>query len=613
MTAGLAAWRLLATLMLALLLGGGLAGCALLDPKPTADAPDAPRPPPLHLEVQAPAPLKALLEQHLDLARLAQVGDDESLDDAEWARLVAAAPAQARELLQTEGYFEPQVRVERSAGRPVRVRVTVEPGPRVRVGSLRLQTEGPFDKRLAAEDKDAVALRHALEDAGPLAAGAPFRNADWRDTKLRVLTRLRGAGYAAATLADSSAAIDTNARSAALFIAVDSGPLFLAGPLRIDGLQAHDEATVRHLAGFGPGAPLTETRLLDYQDRLQKSGLFEAVSVTFDPEVESATATTVAVRLRELPLQQATAGIGYSANTGPRTSLEHTHRRLFGRAVTAHNKVEWGRDAQSWSGDFTTHPGEGFYRNLLGVQVERIKGDTDTVLSQRLRLGRTTDTPQLERLYFGELLRSRQSLEDGTIIDARAYSGNAHFVLRRLDSVLLPTRGYSLSLQLGAGHAQSDAGASGPFARVYGRLTGYRPIGANWYGTARVEVGEVIKRESVRVPDQLGFRAGGDESVRGYGWRELAPRRDGRIFSGNVLLTGSVELARPISEKLPAVWGAVFVDAGRAADEWKGFKPAFGYGVGVRWRSPIGPLKIDLAWGEEVRKARLHLTVGVTF
>ncbi|NRF68069.1 BamA/TamA family outer membrane protein [Aquincola sp. S2] len=602
-----AAWRLPATLILVLL----TSGCALLDPK-LKDDPAKP-PPPLHLEVQAPAPLKALLEQHLDLARLAQVGDDESLDDTEWARLVAAAPAQARELLQTEGYFEPQIKVERSTGRPVRVRVLVQPGPRVRVASVRLQTEGELERRIVAGDRDAIALRRTLEDAGPLAVGVPFRNADWRDTKLRLATRLRGAGYAAATVADSGADVDVAARSAAVQVTLDSGPLFLAGPVQIEGLAKHDEATVRHLAGFGPGAPLTETRLLDYQDRLQKSGLFEGVSVTFDPDAATALATPVLVRLRELPLQQATAGVGFSANTGPRTSLEHTHRRLFGWAVSAHNKLEWGRDAQSWNGDFYTHPGQGFYRNLLGVQIERVRGDDDDVLSQRLRLGRTTDTPRLERLYFGELLRSRQSLNDGTIIDARATSANAHYVLRRLDSVLLPTRGYSLSLQLGAGQAQSDAGTSGPFARVYSRFTAYWPLGADWYASGRVEAGEVIKRDAVRVPDQLGFRAGGDDSVRGYGHRELAPRRDGKIFSGNVLLTSSVELARPISQKLPAVWGAVFVDAGRAADQWKGFKPALGYGVGVRWRSPIGPLKVDLAWGEEVRKARLHLTVGITF
>lgn len=602
-------WRLLPALA-ALLLA---AGCAALRPEPPKEPPVPAGPAPLRLEVVAPAPLKALLERHLDLARLAQLRGDDVPDETEWARLVAAAPAQVRELLQTEGYFEPAVRIEREPGPPALVRVRVQPGPRITVLELQLQAGGELEQRRAGGDAVARALAAQLGAAGPLKPGSAFRNEDWRDTKQRLMTRLRASGYAAATIRDSRADIDVPARSAQLQVALDSGPLFLAGPLRIEGLNHHDEDTVRHLAGFGPGTPLTETLLLDYQDRLQKSGLFDAVSVTFEPDPAAAAAAPVNVRLHEQALQQAIAGVGYSANTGPRASLEHTHRRLLGWPVTSHNKLEWGRDAQSWSGDFYTHPREGFYRNLLGVQIERVKGDTDVVLSQRLRLGRTTDTPRFERLYFGEMLRSRQSLNTGEAVDASAYSGNVHVVLRALDSVLLPTRGYSLSLQLGAGQARSNAGQSGPFARLYGRLTGYWPLSAQWYGSARLEAAQIVKREAVLVPDALGFRAGGDDSVRGYAYRSLAPLREGSIISGDVLLTGSAELARPVSAALPSVWGAVFVDAGRAAARWKDYSPAYGYGVGVRWRSPIGPVKADLAWGQEIRKLRLHLSVGVTF
>src|SRR6185436_5579263 len=138
----------------------------------------------------------------------------------------------------------------------------------------------------------------------------------------------------------------------------------------------------------------------------------------------------------------------------------------------------------------------------------------------------------------------------------------------------------------------------------------YWPLGAQWYGTARVEAAQIVKHEAVLVPDALGFRAGGDESVRGYAYRSLAPLRNGSIISGNVLLTGSAEVARPISASLPAVWGALFVDAGRAATKWGDYTPAYGYGVGVRWRSPIGPVKADLAWGQETRRLRLHFSVG---
>jgi translocation and assembly module TamA len=85
------------------------------------------------------------------------------------------------------------------------------------------------------------------------------------------------------------------------------------------------------------------------------------------------------------------------------------------------------------------------------------------------------------------------------------------------------------------------------------------------------------------------------------------------LGSGSVLMTGSLEVARPFLTSMPSLWGAAFVDIGRAANDLGSLKPALGYGVGVRWRSPVGPLRVDLAWGQEVRKLRLHFSVGIAF
>ena len=616
-----AARALRASWVTPLLIGAALlTGCASWLPGSQApvDAPATPATPAgpsLRLDVQAPPVLKALLEQHLDLARLQRLGSDEAPDNIELARLLAAAPAQARDLLQTEGYFDPQVSVQRETANPgelPRAQLQVVPGPRSSVSELALTLEGSLRERLDANEAGAQALLRNLREPPVLTPGKAFRNAEWADTKFRLLTRLRAAGYAAAQIQRSSADIDTAAAQARLSVVLDSGPRFVAGELTVLGLQHHDRQTVLNLAGFGPGAPLTETLLLDYQDRLQKSGLFDGVAISFDPDPAQAEAAGVSVKLSERPLQQAQVGVGVSANTGPRASVEHTHRRPFGAALVLHNKAEWGRDLQSFAGDISTHPGEGFYRNLAGVLIERVRSATDVVQSQRLRLGRTTDTPQFERLYFLEALNSRRS--DATGVDsAQALSANAHLVIRKLDSVLLPTRGYSLSLQGGLGEAKSGSHRPGPFVRAYARLTGYLPLGGDWFGQARLEAGQIIKRNDVEVPDALGFRAGGDDSVRGYAYRTLAPTSAGATVSGDVLLTASLEVAHPLVASLPAVQGALFVDAGRAAAAWGDSHAAVGSGAGLRWRSPIGPLRADLAWGQETRKLRLHFSVGIVF
>jgi translocation and assembly module TamA len=203
---------------------------------------------------------------------------------------------------------------------------------------------------------------------------------------------------------------------------------------------------------------------------------------------------------------------------------------------------------------------------------------------------------------------------------ADAVTANYHWVRRDLDNVLLPTRGNTLSIQTALGYGRGtqtvlgDTTAErGPFTRLYGRYTWYRPFGRDWYATVRVEGGEVFTKQVIGVPDTLLFRAGGDDSVRGYGYRTLGPSVSGVITSGRTLFTGSIEVARPISPKYPAFWWAAFVDAGNAADRWTELHPVVGYGVGLRWRSPVGPLRVDLAYGQEVRQFRVHFSVGIAF
>lgn len=623
-----------------LLLAVQFAGCATVaNGLPGAEPPASAAPaearsagavqaPGFQLDVQAPAPLRALLLRHLDIARLQQLPAGERLGPGEFNRLVAGAPAQARTLLQTEGFFDAQVQVQREAAAPPAiplVRLVVEPGAPTRVAALQWQAQGAVQGLLAADDSEASRWRATLQAPGNgvLGPGEVFRNADWTGTKQQLLTRLRSAGFAAARLVDSSADVDADARTASLSVTLDSGPRFLAGPVRVSGLKVHDEATVRALAGFNTGEALTEERLTAFQDRLQKTRLFQSASVTVEPDPAQADAAPVRVRVQESLLQQATLGVGISANTGPRVTLEHIHRRVFGWPVVADNKLEWGRDAQSWSGDFSSHPGPGFWRQIAGVQVERARSDADVVLTQRLRVGRAQDTPRMERLFFLELVRSRQADLPGTegairsggaASIANALSANTHWVWRDLDNVLLPTRGLSMALQTGIGQANQQGGPNGPFARLYGRLTGYLPLGDRWYGTARIELGHLAHGNGVKVPDALGFRAGGDDSVRGYAWRSLAPvDAQGGTVSGERLLTASAEVARPILAAMPSLWGALFIDAGRAVSDWRAYSPAWGYGAGLRWRSPIGPLRMDLAWADELKKLRLHFSVGIAF
>ena len=142
-------------------------------------------------------------------------------------------------------------------------------------------------------------------------------------------------------------------------------------------------------------------------------------------------------------------------------------------------------------------------------------------------------------------------------------------------------------------------------------MTGYRPLGGLWNLQWRLEAGEVFAKSDVTIPDTLLFRAGGQDSVRGYGYRTLGPEVNGVVTSGRMLFTSSVEFARPFSSQIPALWGAVFIDAGNASNSWNDMRPAIGVGPGIRWRSPVGALRVDLAYGVDDRKWRLEVSLGI--
>jgi translocation and assembly module TamA len=571
----------------------------------------------LEVEVLAPLALRTVLQRHLDLVRLAALTRGETVSDSELDRLIEVAPAQVRGLAQTEGYFDPEVRVSRQAAReqggPARILVEVRPGERAVVEAVAIEMRDlPAGADTGADAPRAAQALDLLRSTWALKPGAVFRNEAWSDAKAAALARLRGAGFLAAAWSATAADVDAQRARVRLVLVAEPGPLFRSGRIEVEGLRLHDRATVEHLADFVAGIPLTETLLLDFQDRLQKSGLFERASVAADVDPALAGAAPVRVRVDESTRQQVVLGLGVSANTGPRATFEHLDRRLFSAALSARNRVEFGQARQAWDGDLSTHAGPGLYRWIAGGTVERLESSNDVVLTQRLRAGRAQDAARIERLYFVEADRSTRSTtlarEVGT-----AYSLNHHWSWRSVDNPVLPMQGLTVALQLGAGTARAGGGASGGFTRLWGRVTGYHPLGDNWYAQARFELGSIFTRQGLDLPDSLRFRAGGDDSVRGYGYRSLGPLASGVVGGGDAVFTSSLELARPISPQWPQFWGAVFVDAGQAANSLADIRPALGSGVGLRWRSPVGPLRLDLAYGEEVRRARLHFSVGIVF
>ena len=160
--------------------------------------------------------------------------------------------------------------------------------------------------------------------------------------------------------------------------------------------------------------------------------------------------------------------------------------------------------------------------------------------SASLRLGRNQDRDDFARQYFVAVQSATvESAAPKTL--AQAVSLNYNWVTRHIDSIALPTRGTVLAIETAAGYTYKTLAETGPFARGVATMTGYHPLGGDWNLQWRLQAGEVFARSATGVPDTLLFRAGGQDSVRGYGYRELGPLVNGAVTSGRMLFTSSVD------------------------------------------------------------------------
>lgn len=554
------------------------------------------------VKFEGPTALCALAEQHSDLARF-QSQDDVSAN--ELSRLIAEAPAQLSKLFATEGYFNSLVRVVRVDGPTPQLRVSIESGPQTHIEAVQLTPAGAITQ-VVDETNGSRAERVAQLWALP--KGAAFKQERWSSAKNTLLTSLWVDRYPAARIVNSQATIDADVNLARLKLDYDSGPLFLYGETQVSGLSKLSRSVVDNLSGLRPGQPYVQKQMLDFQDRLLGSGLFDSATVQIEPDPALAEAVPVQVRLRERAMQTLTLGLGYSTLSGPRATIEHSLLRVFDFDWQVKTTAKLGRDDRSFATEFLSYPLPNFYRNILAASLSRIDAGGMQIQQAQLRAGRRYDADRITRLYYVAAIRDQTNTL--APLSGNAFFYNYEWRYLSVDSPLFPTRGYALTAQGGAGVRFGEINSGQPFVRATGRFNVYQPLGGLWLSQLRVELGQVLANKPEGIPQTLLFRAGGIESVRGYGRQSLGVSGPGYAAGGRFLMTGSAEISR---EVFPTWYGALFVDAGDASRQLRDWSAKFGYGVGVRWRSPVGPLKADISYGQGVKKFRLDVSVGVTF
>lgn len=570
--------------------------------------------------VNGPAALRDFLLLHLDLMRFQSLPD---LDLTELRRLVAGVPANASALLATQGYMAPEVKAQLQAFDtqdpvPQRWHVTVQltPGPRTRIDAVTWSWAGDIALR-----GDAQSQRETIEREWSLPVGLPFTQDAWDQAKAAALRTLVARRFPLGRLADSRAELDPQTHSARLSLSLDSGSRFTLGDVQVSGTDRYSADMVRRLirqAGLHEGDEYDQAKVLEAQRVVAASGYFESVFIYVEPG-EDADRAQVLVKLREAPLQKLVLGVGASTDNGPRLSVEHTHHRAPGLGWRAQSALTLTRDDRQAQTSLTSPVDDRGWQWVGSAQLGYQTDGAQVTRSDTLRWGQSHEVGEFSRHYYVQHNRSRT--DGGRLAPAQqsALSANFGWTLRRLDSLVFPQSGYSLGLELGLGYTL-DAERS-PYARGRVRGLAYVPLEGHLPGLGgrlalRADVGAVVARARTPVPSNEMFLTGGDTSVRGYGLRSIGvPVSGGDVAAGRYLWTASAEWQRPL------VFGGqrsdwehtLFVDAGAVANTVGGLHAQVGVGTGARYRSPVGPLQLDLAYGQATRRWRLHLSLGFKF
>jgi translocation and assembly module TamA len=525
--------------------------------------------------------------------------------DRRWLeRFVDKAPKRVRNALRPFGYYNAEATVslkEITPGRRYNLIVEVAPGKPIRVAEARILVQGPGSGE---------------PDLGELAADFPLKSGDvlrqdlYEEAKGALRARAIDFGYLNAAFAEHRILVDPEENRAEIDLTLATGPRFLFGETLIHGAPEFPDKFLRRYMAYDSDDPFSYGRLGQTQLNFLDSDRFREVIVT--PRLEMARERRVPVSIQLVPSarRRLRPGIGYGTDTGARFSLRYKDVNMLhrGHELSADFLVAELRQDLG-AAYIVPSPRNLNTQTALRAGLEREQPDTYERSSLFIELERVRGFKKgMSGSVFLRLLREDYSIGEEDDTSFLVLPG-LRFSRRSYSDPVRPREGYLISAEVRGAHQAigSDTG----LLQAIGSANILVPLPARFSVFARVKAGSTWQNEPLReLPPSLRFFAGGDQSVRGYGYQDLGPRdENGDVIGGKNLLVGSVELERALGEN----WGvALFYDAGNAFDNFSDYEISEGAGIGIRRYTPVGPIRIDIArqLGVSDPSYRLHIGVG---
>ena len=553
-------------------------------------------------------PLKGAVISGVELSQYAT----REVSDAQLRRLYERAPAQVKSSLEPYGYYDATVTGDlQQVGKNWQVTLHVKPGEPVKITAVDVQ----LDKTAAG----IAPIRRAQRTIERL-QGTTLNDAAYEDARDALSAQLTANGFLDARLVTHRVEVNRGDRRAVIKLGWEAGPRYRYGKVDF-GVSQFNQGFLDRYVPFKSGDYFSQEQLLALQQALNGADYFAVVNVL--PDVDAAKNGTVDVTVQLAPAKRTiyTGGpfIGTDTGVGVRGGIERrwVNRRghkwknelvlaqrlktlstLYSIPLPGPNQRSYNFGANYRDADTTTSQSRTL--ELVGNETRQWHGWTRTLglhaLDGTFTVGKRGNEP--DNTPGIEHGRSTEVFAEASL--SRKQADNPGFV-RRGWSLSLAARSTAGSLLSDAGFSQLTADAK--WIRAFGAKKRNRLI-------LRGSAGVTWTNDFTALPPQLRFFAGGDRSVRGYGYQSIGPANsDGRVIGGKNLLVASTEVEHYFTRN----WGmAAFVDAGNAFSGTD-YRPKIGAGLGLRWRSPVGLIRID--FGTPIRDSRnhgieLHVVIG---
>jgi len=543
-----------------------------------------------------------------DASILAQLQDSDPVSPASVIARARLDLDRMQAVLRSQGYYDGQVTLRadghditqpdvvtaletRPADPPLNIEASVELGPAYTID------------RVEAGGTDGAPLPDKAREALDLASGVPARGADILAAEARVVAALAEDGHAFAKTADRTLTVDHARRTMQVQLRFDPGPRVNLGAVSVEGLDRVDPGFAHARVAAREGKPYSPGEVEGARRDLLDLGVFSAVRARLATQATGG-AVPVTLEAVERPPRRLEFGGAYATSEGASLRASWTHRNLFGEAERLTLSAEISNLLDKGTQDYGYRVSAGFAKpdflqrsQTLRIDTSALRESTDAYDRTAVLASAAVERPLIEHLTgsLGLSFERSRIEEAGETNNYTLIGIPMALVWEDADNPLDSTRGTRGRLEVTP--YSSLLGSSVSFTTV-------RAIGSAYYdlagGGRSVLAGRVIAQAAVgadraSLPADRRVFAGGGGTIRGFAYQHVGPQRDGTPLGGTTLFAANLEYRQRFGES----WGAVaFVDAGGIgagrAPDWPETL-SIGAGLGVRYYSPIGPIRADVA------------------